>query len=177
MPAPSYQVLYDFPGNVAAAALAILDADEAALIGSDTHAESGAFIFGPRAAEDMPSDRITVTASGFEQASDQQIQATSNSEWFFSHYRGLIQIEVQTPRAVAVAAAEHGKRVGRILFLHQPKAARYTPTNLPYYEIMALRLASAPRAEPDAEEDVDRTLIEFSVDLMILPGAFPATVP
>ncbi len=177
MPASSYAELYDFPGNVAAAALAVLDADESALIGSDTHAVSGAFIFGPRAAEDMPPDRITVTASGFTQASDQQVQATSNNEWFFAHFNGTLQIEVQTPRAVAVASAAHAGRVGRILFLHQPRARRYTPTNLPYYEIMAIRLASAPRSEPDPDEDIDRTVIEFNVELFMLPGGFPATVP
>jgi hypothetical protein len=177
MPAPSYAALYDFPDNVAAAAKAVLVADMVALIGTDTHAEDDAFIFGPRENLGKKKDCIDVTASPFTQASDQQVQATSNNEWFFAHYSGQIMIKVQTPRAVAVAAAMHGSRVGRILFLHQPIAARYTSTNLPYYEITDLRLASQPLATQDEELDVDQTELVFNVGLWIFPSAFPAVVP
>jgi hypothetical protein len=176
MPASSYAALYDFAGNLAAAAKAVLVADKTTLIGADTNADTDAFIFGPRENLSMPPDRITVSADAFTQASDQQIRATSNSEWFFAHFAGRLIFRVQTPRSVPLAAAEHASRVGRIVYLMQPRARKFTAENLPLYEIIALRLTGLPRAEYDEEEDVDFTELTFDAGLWILPGSFPETL-
>jgi hypothetical protein len=177
MPATTYEELYDFPGNIAAAAKAILVADIDALIGEDEIANPETFITGPRENVELPKSRIEVTATPFQQASDQQIQATSNSEWFFAHHSGQIVFTVVTPLAVATSTAMHGTRVGRVQFLMQPKAARFTSSNLPYYEIVALRLATFTRGEPDEEEDVYRSELVYNVETWMRPGSFPATVP
>ena len=176
MPASSFAELYDFAGNFAAAAKAVLVADKATLIGDDVLADTDAFIFGPRENLAMPPDRITVSATAFVQASDQQIKSTLNSEWFFAHFSGQLMVRVQTPRSEATAAAEHAARVGRIIFLMQPRARSFTTDNLPLYEILTLKLSGAPRAEYDDDEDVDFTELTFDVHLWILPGAFPETI-
>ncbi len=177
MPASSYAELYDFPGNLAAATKAVLVADVTALVGADDHANPDSFIFGPRENLEMPKDRITVSATAFTQASDQQVQASENAEWFFCHFRGQLMIRVQTPRGIEAAAAQHGQRVGRIMYLCQPRARRFDADNLPYYEILTLRLSSHPRAEQDEDEDVDYTELVFDVALWIKPDAFPETIP
>lgn len=176
MPAPDYATLWNFPGNVAAAVKSILEADKTTLIGDDTHADADAFIFGPRENDAMPPDRIEITASDFTQATDQQVQAESNGEWFFCDFTGQITISIITPRAIPVAAAEHGNRVGRVAFLMQPRARAFTPDNLPYYEPTRVSLQTVPRAEQADDEDVDRTDIVVTFRLWILPSAFPAVV-
>lgn len=185
LPAPSWSALYDFPGNVSAAWGAILTADKTTLIGSDTLADSSAFIFGPRDNEPETKDCITYTAGAFIQASDQQTKSTLNGNFFFSHYSGVLTTVVVTPRgatgnsAVNSAAAEHGKRVGRILALLSPPAQKFTggsSGNLPYYAVAMLTAKAVPRANPEDDIDCDRTEIEAEIDLWIEPAAFPATV-
>lgn len=185
LPAPSWSVLYDFPGNVAAAWGAILTADKTTLIGSDTLASSSAFLFGPRDNEAETKDCITYMAGAFTQASDQQVRSTLNGNFFFAHYSGTLTTVVVTPRgatgnsAVNSAAAEHGKRVGRILALLTPAAAKFTNGangNLPYYSVATLSAQAIPSAEPEDDIDCDRTVIVASLDLWIDPAAFPATV-
>lgn len=181
MPAPSFATLYDFPGQVSAAWGSILTADLSTLIGTDTHAVNTSFLFGPRdngAGEPMPVDRIGYTATGFTQASDRQVSATSTTgnPFFFCHYAGQIHTLVYTPRSVNVAAAMHGARVGRIMALAQTPFAQFTTNNLPYYEIASLTLANEPRAEPVEDEDADVTEIIHDIHLWIKPTAFPVNI-
>lgn len=177
MPAPSYQVLLDIPGNVAAAAKAIAFADITALIGSDTHANANAFIFGPRENVVMPVDHIEVTASDFVTGSMQQVLSTTNDTWWPADYVGSITFAVVTPRSVAVAAAEHSKRVGRIGFLMSPAAQRFTANNLPYYTVCEIGVNGLPRAEVDDEQDADRTEITYNLRVWLKPDSFPVVVP
>ena len=177
MPAPSYQALYDFPGNLASAAKSILTADITALLGSDTHANQNAFIFGPRENLEKPVDSIEITATDFHRASFQQVLASTNSEWFMADHAGALTFNVITPRSVAVAAAEHGTRVGRIMYLMQPRARKFTADNLPYYEICDISLANQPRAEADEDLDAHRTELTFNVRLWLKPDSFPVTIP
>ena len=178
MPAPTFQAIYDFPGNVASAWGSILSADLTTLIGTDTHATNTAFLFGPRDnSGSMPVDRIGYTASGFTQASNQQVVSTGNGAFWFSHYAGQIQTTIHTPRSIPVAAAMHGARVGRVLFLAQSAAQRFTSSNLPYYAVASLTLANAPRAQPAEDEDCDVTDILHEIHLWIKPDAFPSSIP
>ena len=181
MPAPSFATLYDFPGQVSSAWGAILTADLTTLIGTDTHATNTSFLFGPRdnsTANPMPVDRITYSATAFTQASDQQVVATSTTgnPFFFAHYSGQLHTVVSTPRSVNVSAAMHGTRVGRILFLAQAPAQKFTTNNLPYYEIASLTLSNQPRAEPADTEDADVTEIIHDLHLWIKPDAFPISL-
>lgn len=186
LPAPSWSVLYDFPGNVAAAWGAILTADKTTLIGSDTFADADAFLFGPRDNAGESKDCITYSAQAFTQASDQQVRSTLNGNWFFAHYAGTLTTTVVTPRgasgdaAVQSAADEHGKRVGRILALSTAAAQKFTggsSGNLPCYAVATLSAQAIPQAEPEDDIDCDRTVIVTSMDLWIEPAAFPAVVP
>ena len=176
MPANTYAELLNFPGNFADAWGAILAADLSTLIGTDTHATNTAFLFGPRDNLAMPPDRIEYSSTGWRRASDQQVQ-NSAGLWFDAHYAGQLYTSVVTPRAVNVANAMHETRVGRLIALAQSAAARFTTNNLPYYEIAYLGLARAGRAEPDQEEDVDRTDLVWDVDLWLKPTAIPAAAP
>ncbi len=176
MPASSFQDLYKFSENISAALKAVLVADVVTLIGSDTTADANAFIFGPLENEDGPSDRIDVSASTFTSASAQHVPATVDGVSHPCHYAGEFGFTVITPRGDPLATAEHGTRVGRILFLMSPRAARLTGDALPYYEIVSLTLASVPATVQDADGN-DRTEITYNAELWIKPGAFPAVAP
>ena len=186
MPASSWSALYDFPGNLATAWGAILAADKTTLIGSDTLADPTAFLVGPCANVEMPKDRIEYGAGAFTQASDQQVKSTQNGNWFFAHYAGTLTASVLTPRgatggnSVTSAAAEHGKRVGRLAYLLAPAAQKFTSSgssaNLPYYELALVTVQTIPSAAPEEDIDVDRTDLVANIELWIRPDAFPATL-
>jgi hypothetical protein len=157
--APSMEVLLAFGDNVAAAAVAVIQADgiqEA---------------FGPRAPVEMPKERIDVLSPGWARASPQMVQDPRGA-WHYCHHRGQLILAIISQRGVPAERARHGGRVGRLRYLMSDYAQLLNAARLPYYGLLIV----SPTGETfnDQEEtDIDRTELSFDVELSILPSALP----
>lgn len=161
MPATNIDEIFRFEDTVVAATVAALNTDTVL----------GSLAYGPRKVEGMPAERIDVRADGFAKASEQQVYAQSR-HWD-SHYAGPLTVTIVTVRGGA-AGPSHAQRVGRVRYLMSPKAALFTSTNLPLWEVLALEEAAPPRYAFDDRKNTDETELTFTLHLGIRASAFPA---
>lgn len=158
MPAPDQDTLHAFADNVNAAAVSGFIAD-------------GLRAYGHRVAEGLPKERIDLVSSGWAKASEQMVQDSAGN-WHDSHYAGQLVATIISPRGDADAKARHRARVGRATYLLSREAQLFTPTSLPYYEMLSSELAGSTDYE-HTETDTDRTELTFNQQIGIRADAWP----
>lgn len=142
------------------------------VIGNDG-ASSPLPAFGPRAAAQMPTNRIEVRAGSFYRASDQMNQNEAGT-WFYNHHRGILEFTVITQRPVQKSqgpTTNHGVAIGRTRWLCNITAQKLLPAVIGGYQIVDV-IDQGDTYTADEPTDTDRTKVRFQIDLLIPPANY-----
>ena len=159
------------PGDlIAAAAKAILLADTPAW---------PLPVYAQREAGQSNTARTDVRAYGFGRASDHMDWAnvSGNATPFYNHRTGTLAFEVITPvayRGEAANANTHANCVGRIGYLCDRVAQKFTAAALSGLIVLDLVDRGTSHVQPEDKTDTDRTLREFEITYIIPGGVYAA---
>jgi hypothetical protein len=125
-------------------------------------------VFGPRSTKQLGKNRISVSASAFQQASD-QMALNPNGVYFYNHRRGRVTFEIVTQRqgeSEVGPSSKHGLAVGRIRWLMSRVSQKLVAANVGGYEIYVVDDLGDTWTRNN-ETATDRTALSFAVELCI----------
>ena len=120
----------------------------------------------------MNVNRVEVTATNFDRASD-QMGLTSNLVPFYSHRRGSISLSVVTARTDQTSSDNHAYAVGRLRYLLSRPGQKLTSNVLSGLYCLDL-VDHGESVSVDEKTDLDRTTLNFAIDLFVPVSVYEA---